>query len=1609
MSSEEEQVAKAPLLFDVSKQTNSNFDEGEDVVSKVMVEQVASEDIVEKVIVEHVPPIESEHHLMIPIQSEHAHNVSTNTTPEEVENGSETIENGVTTEEQDADTPKSSRELKSLLALSKEANLDTNIAYKRKSVEPLGRSEITSKRRYSTGSSNDSTVSLKLNQCDESHQSPHLKPEIDENSTNELNLGVLGNKELKIKQGKKVIEGAVDENGVRNRNLSTSFVTFNNEKKDAFCWQCHHSGSNFFCKSCPRSFHQKCLRHSVSQPNHWLCPECVTIMQAENLKQRSSAMRNMTLVHLCVLLKFALKRMLQVAGCEPFIHPVNDEEFPDYKMYIIRPMDVTCLEKNIKKNLYGSPQAFESEAKWILHNSIIFNSYQSKLTSVAKSMLKICKQEMVEIENCATCYLNANTKKKTWFVEVCPKPHIVVWAKLKGFPYWPAKAMKCNSSGMVDVRFFGAHDRAWVHYKECFLFSMKDPNSNKQKKHDIIESVKELQLYVENLKKVYGEFRYADYRVQLEPENLDDQLKEMIPSYPNMQRTRKSVYKIPKSNGTNLVNDEPQKENEISVLNVNKATKSDESSDEDNVSLDMYVKKNVDVTSDDSVNHNSMEGSPFVRSGNVRMRGGITNTSGKIKVFQKLTPEHNSQKRLSSEEFETPTKFPRLDNTQSDDTLLNCTETLGDFDVADNTNTSMESNLNHNLENKQNITSSPENQINCKADESSEITSSIPSAAKISDRLMKKLSESEKSMEAKDTVPQSPATAPTKEPTEETDIFLEKFIAKGLTVLEKITELSADTEIFETDKCHKENGENEEFTKHEQCDDIICTEVDLEDKNNLLLSAEMDTNDDTISSSMNVISEKIPESSDLNEPSTLPSETIESGTNACEGVSNTENITEDAVTSTSSEKSDEVKEKEVSSDKHAVAHVIHLPTPLDNVNKQRDIVSSLQNTENSLRKTQKEHAYCSQCRRNKEKDLDARPLSTTPPITAKSILENRLSNITKNRRRSTKSDKDNTCSSDNDAIVVKSEPSSEDEPSDSEYLEKKRKYLSALNISEKLPEKPKQNEIRTRSKTEERTFKIVDNLSKVIDDVATHYSIKHEIFIKPLSSLQEFKQRARKSFPSTKYMFPTRTETVKVCKSVATPVFSVRSTPQKLTLISKSPETSNSTKLILTPSSVNTTVSLLPPNQPITYTQSHLTPILNMIQSPSSSNVLLPPLSLTYTKTTESHQNNPPPLAINIAAISKTVVSTSTSSVTTTTATTPLMTSITTTNEPITQSHAFMDEVRGISASVPENVSRAINDIMCGTPPRLKPRPPGPLSTHFDEGIPSSAGSVTSKVNSISHRLNDYFRGMLIELLHEVGTVSNPEAEITRLKLENEELKCKHSEEILEIKKNISSILKDMQKSLTDEKERAIEETRSACELETLKRVEDAKSKQWCASCSKEAQFYCCWNTSYCDYPCQQKHWSTHMPKCTQQIQNTQLQNSSTSSTTTKTSNPQPLVLRPTTAPKGFKAKTIIGKSTKVLVNRPTSVNKTSGNHITLVESTPGNYELLGSGGPISVGGKIIANFGKKLSGSVLTVASTANSNLDLATVTTKKITLSPAQTLLTTSKASNSLPEVVD
>lgn len=66
--------------------------------------------------------------------------------------------------------------------------------------------------------------------------------------------------------------------------------------------------------------------------------------------------------------------------------------------------------------------------------------------------------EIKEIHQCFDCYRHSNEKfDSNWFALPCNgKKHDLVYAKMAGFPYWPAKVIKITGD-LYDVRFFGAH------------------------------------------------------------------------------------------------------------------------------------------------------------------------------------------------------------------------------------------------------------------------------------------------------------------------------------------------------------------------------------------------------------------------------------------------------------------------------------------------------------------------------------------------------------------------------------------------------------------------------------------------------------------------------------------------------------------------------------------------------------------------------------------------------------------------------------------------------------------------------------------------------------------------------------------------------------------------------------------------------------------------------------------------------------------------------------------------------------------------------------------------------------------------------------------------
>lgn len=78
---------------------------------------------------------------------------------------------------------------------------------------------------------------------------------------------------------------------------------------------------------------------------------------------------------------------------------------------------------------------------------------------------------------CDECHINLI---QNGFEKVCKQPHLLVWAKQKTYPYWPAKLMSVNiERNTVDVRYFGGeHFRAVLSPKDCFMYSEISPSAH---------------------------------------------------------------------------------------------------------------------------------------------------------------------------------------------------------------------------------------------------------------------------------------------------------------------------------------------------------------------------------------------------------------------------------------------------------------------------------------------------------------------------------------------------------------------------------------------------------------------------------------------------------------------------------------------------------------------------------------------------------------------------------------------------------------------------------------------------------------------------------------------------------------------------------------------------------------------------------------------------------------------------------------------------------------------------------------------------------------------------------------------------------------------------
>ncbi|CAG2167954.1 unnamed protein product, partial [Oppiella nova] len=356
--------------------------------------------------------------------------------------------------------------------------------------------------------------------------------------------------------------------------------------RDRFCWVCHKDKSNIVCKQCPRSYHLKCIPANTSSSannaisdtksktngksfDSWVCVECKDVLKEEADLTPSpdgtddspppvkSRLAQMSAEEMSQLLTFALQTIRQSA--DPTFHkPVSPIVFPDYHQLVHYPMDLSTIDRNIKNHWYRSQAAFLADIKWIVHNCIIYNHSNHPLTTNAKYLSRVAKNEMVEMEICPDCFRNFYTITDTSFAEPCRRPHQLVFARVKGYPLWPAKIVRHNGGKQneVDCRFFGTHDRAWVTADSCWLVSEVHPGSkpNKTHKSKFESAMRELAVHIDRLNAKFADkFKYSPQKTPLTSDKVLDEFKSEI------KISNESTILLNKNTKTNVQNKEDVK------------------------------------------------------------------------------------------------------------------------------------------------------------------------------------------------------------------------------------------------------------------------------------------------------------------------------------------------------------------------------------------------------------------------------------------------------------------------------------------------------------------------------------------------------------------------------------------------------------------------------------------------------------------------------------------------------------------------------------------------------------------------------------------------------------------------------------------------------------------------------------------------------------------------------------------------------------------------------------------------------------------------------------------------------------------------------------------
>lgn len=133
-----------------------------------------------------------------------------------------------------------------------------------------------------------------------------------------------------------------------------------------------------------------------------------------------------------------------------------------------------------------------------------FSSDYLGAVKTSQKLLSFCEQELYDNKS------NLNDADD-WFMTVCSRPHLVVWVKLGGYPWWPAKAIGTRD-WLIDARFFGKyHSVNFLRESSVRLFSIIAPKSSASlsEKHsnDLKLALQQAGKYIQCIEQKFGKYK----------------------------------------------------------------------------------------------------------------------------------------------------------------------------------------------------------------------------------------------------------------------------------------------------------------------------------------------------------------------------------------------------------------------------------------------------------------------------------------------------------------------------------------------------------------------------------------------------------------------------------------------------------------------------------------------------------------------------------------------------------------------------------------------------------------------------------------------------------------------------------------------------------------------------------------------------------------------------------------------------------------------------------------------------------------------------------------------------------------------------------------------